>query len=181
MVSFCRGSLLILRLHSSGTDPKPHQSHCQQKQQQAPIPGRTFFLAAAGCWLRPAALCIRFGSSAPFWGRTAAFLPAFIACAALAGRRCLLPGKILLRFPGILGQLRLGKSGIQVRFCQTVYRIGIDAGRFLGILRAASVGACPSRSRGRAASCSGSSSTRIQRVVSSCCQLVFPDRSGRRS
>ena len=30
---------------------------------------------------------------------------AFIAGAALAGRRCLLPGKILLRFPGILGQL----------------------------------------------------------------------------
>ena len=35
-----------------------------------------------------------------------------------------------------------------------------------------------SRSRGLAASFSGSSSTRIHRVVSNCCQLVFPLRSG---
>jgi len=45
---------------------------------------------------------------------------------------------------------------------------------------AAGRGVSPSRSNGRAASFSGSSRTRIQRVVSSCCQLVRPLSSARR-
>ena len=46
---------------------------------------------------------------------------------------------------------------------------------------AAGWGVLPSRSRGRAASFSGSSRMRIQRVVSNCCQPVRPFSSGRRS